>query len=498
MAEVYTGTQEKLETRDRRTPFVRHAAISTDRCDVGQVTIDVLSDNVFLDIFDFYIQKARDRQNIEGTESWITLVHVCRHWRSIVFESPVRLDLQLLCTDKTLVREMLDIWPPLPIFIWADDTIPDVDNIVDLLKHKDRICQIVLYKVPNLLLEKISVALMQESFPALTNLRLDSPSPRMNFVVPPGPFSGGSTPLLQHVFLSGISFPGLSNFPSSSANRLTTLIISSIPHSGYISPEAMATFISASTGLEFLCLEFQRPHFLPDFRRLRPPTRSVLPALLEFRFRGVSEYLEDFVARIDAPQLDHLDITFFDENIFDTSQLVQFIYPKASLKAPDQACVQFFDDKVVFKLSSETRGPGGLCVKISGGSNWEFSTMVQFCTSFSRPLFSVESLYIFKNIPMCRDRYDIMSADQEWFDFLRPFTAVKHIHPCDASAIQISYMLAELGRERHTEILPTLQNIFLEDISPSRRIPGGIVGFVYDRKCSGHPIVVSCRPDLLI
>jgi hypothetical protein len=70
--------------------------------------------HVFLDIFDFCIQDAR-RYPSEGIDVWSTLVHVCRHWRSVVFESPLRLDLQLLCTDKTPVRKMLDIWPPLAL-----------------------------------------------------------------------------------------------------------------------------------------------------------------------------------------------------------------------------------------------------------------------------------------------------------------------------------------------------------------------------------------------
>ena len=71
---------------------------------VGQVTFDVLPDDVFLDIFDFYMHQAR-RCSSKGIEAWHTLVHVCRHWRNIVFVSPLRLNLQLLCTASTPVRE---------------------------------------------------------------------------------------------------------------------------------------------------------------------------------------------------------------------------------------------------------------------------------------------------------------------------------------------------------------------------------------------------------
>jgi F-box-like len=256
MAEDYTRTEERLETR---MSAVRQPANSIDRCDVDEVTIDVLPDNVLLDIFDFYIQEARRHpyaDNSGGIEGWNTLVHVCRRWRSVVFESPLRLDLRLLCMDKTPVREMLDIWPPLPIMIQAEGSIPDVDNIVASLKHNDRICEIILYKVPNLLLEKICATLMQESFPVLTTLLtlLLVSRPEMDFVVPPGPLSGGSAPLLRQFALYDVPFPESPSFLSSSVNHLTSLTLYNIPHSGYISPEVMVTCISALISLTYLRL----------------------------------------------------------------------------------------------------------------------------------------------------------------------------------------------------------------------------------------------------
>jgi hypothetical protein len=249
--------------------------------------------------------------------------------------------------------------------------------------------------------------------------------------------------------------------------------------------------------LEHLILEFQSPHFLPDWesRRPPPPTRSVQPALRIFLFKGVSEYLEDFVARIDVPQLVRLSIAFFDEIIFDTSQLVQFIYRKASLKVPDEARVRFLSGTVQITFSSQTRGPGELSVEVScGGSDWELATMVQFFTLFSRPLSSVEGLHIYMRRSDQQDLDDLENADQEWLDFLRPFTAVKDIYLCETSAQQISYMLQELVEGRLTEVLPTLQNIFLDAIPPSGLIQKGIMQFVAARELSGHPIAISHLP----
>ena len=58
------------------------------------------------------------------------------------FGSPRSLNLQLICTSYTLTRNMLDVCPPLPLYIlsiWSD---ANVDNIVALLEHQNRVCRI--------------------------------------------------------------------------------------------------------------------------------------------------------------------------------------------------------------------------------------------------------------------------------------------------------------------------------------------------------------------
>jgi len=75
-------------------------------------TISMLPDNVLLGIFDFY------RNHHDYTRRAVCLlVHVCRRWRQIVFASPHRLDLRIVCKSRTPVRKNLGIWPALPILI---------------------------------------------------------------------------------------------------------------------------------------------------------------------------------------------------------------------------------------------------------------------------------------------------------------------------------------------------------------------------------------------
>ena len=134
-------------------------------CDVARVTIDMLPHVALLKIFDFYVDEA-------WIEEWYTLVHVCQKWRNIVFGSPRRLDLRLYCTAGTPMREMLDVWPLLPIIVWSDGHENwGMDNIIAALGHRDRICRINLWRIPSSYFENV-LAAMERPFPELTRLLL--------------------------------------------------------------------------------------------------------------------------------------------------------------------------------------------------------------------------------------------------------------------------------------------------------------------------------------
>ncbi|KAN0128192.1 hypothetical protein V8E53_013958, partial [Lactarius tabidus] len=74
-----------------------------------QVTIGVLSDEVFLNIFHHYLRAS--------PQLWHTLTHICKRWRHIVLSSPIGLHLQLYCTHGTPVLKTLECWPPFPLVV---------------------------------------------------------------------------------------------------------------------------------------------------------------------------------------------------------------------------------------------------------------------------------------------------------------------------------------------------------------------------------------------
>ena len=229
-------------------------------------------------VFDQHVNDGAQHL-LERENTWQSLVHVCRRWRSIVFGSPRHLNglnLQLVCTGRTPARDRLDVWPALPLIIWSygDHRTGSVDNIIAVFECRDRVCQINLTNVSSSVLEE-----MQQPFPALLFLFLQS----VDMPVVPDSFLGGSAPRLRYIELSNLPFSGLPKLLLSTTH-LDILRLRYIPHSGYISPEAMVTALSVLTSLEELTLRFQSPRSCPDRASRRPPpsTRSVLPVLTRF------------------------------------------------------------------------------------------------------------------------------------------------------------------------------------------------------------------------
>ena len=196
------------------------------------------------------------------------------------------------------------------------------------------------------------------------------------------------TPRLEDLSLNGIPFPSLPDLLLS-ATHLITLGLEIIPHSGFISLEAIVTALSTLTSLEELWVRFESRLSRPDWgrRHLPPSTRAVLPALADFWFKGVSEYLEVVVARIDTPRLNKLNI-IFNEIVFDTPQFIQFISRTPTLKALEKARVTFEDDAATANLSLQISGKDEeLEVRIPCRKlDWQISSVEQVCTSFLPPL----------------------------------------------------------------------------------------------------------------
>jgi len=463
-----------------------------------KVTIGTLPDEVLLEIFDFYA--GQDQIPVINYCWWHTLVHVCRRWRNVVFASPRRLRLELLYLCNRSVKEMLDTWPELPIIIFDLDpsrppkTVENVENVIDALELKDRVAEIILH-VSCSEMERFA-AVMQDPFPALTHLELRS-NDEMAQVISDS-FLGGSAPRLRSLDLRGIPFPALPRLLLS-ATDLVILDLWNIPHSGYISPEAMVASLSALTRLESLIIGFQSPLSRPaEASRRRPPLiRTLFPALTSLGFRGVTEYLEDLVARIDAPLLVEFWIIFFNQLVFDLLQLPKFLCRTETFTVINHTKVVFNGHFTRVDFSSRTE-TSSLSLTISCRElDWQLSSLSQVCNSVLLALSTMDmeypdlDLHIYGAYPLLIE--DDME-DTQWLELLHPFTNVKDLCLFREVATCIAPALQEVAGERVTEILPTLQNIFLDGFYGEHvHVPKAISEFVAARQLSGCPVAIHRR-----
>jgi len=432
-------------------------------------------------------------------EAWQTLVHVCRRWRYLVFGSPRRMNLQLYCTPQTPARDTLDVWPALPLIIGGNLISTDTDNVIAALGQRNRVCRVVSLDIYGWQLEQV-LAPMHVSFPQLTVLQLLSHGEPPTVI--PDSFLGGSAPLLRTLLLSSISFPGLPKLLLS-ATHLVSLRLWNIPHSGYFPPEAIAASLSVLSSLEALVLnlDFRSLQSLPDqgSRRPLPSNRSVLPALHEFIFQGVTEYLEELVSRIDTPQLSSADITFFNQIDFDCPRLAQFINCTPALRGSgrDGAHVRFNDSSANVTLRHRTpqSGYNSLSINIScKEQDWQLSSIEQVCNSLP-PLSLVEDLYLEPDPYFESELVWKNDAIENtlWLELLLPFIAVKNLYISKEFAPGIAAALQELvgGRITLEGVLSSLQNIFVRGLEPSGPFQENIGQFVVSRQFSDHPIVIS-------
>jgi hypothetical protein len=420
------------------------------------------------------------------------------------------------------VREKLDIWPALPIFIRVLGLDGEgVDNVAAALEHTVRVREIYVEDASNSALEILAAA-MQGPFDELIHLdlcSLEETAPAL-----PDSFLGGTAPRLRSLSLRSIPFPALPKLLLS-ATSIVSLGLWDIPDSGYISPEVMVACLPALTGLADLYIQFRSPRPHPD-QASRPPSplpmsRAVLPVLTSLAFQGASEYLDHFFTRIDSPVLKYVDMRFFNPAIFEVSQIAPFIGCTEPFKALNQAHMLFYRDFIDITLSSRTwsaaAGGGGL----GGGktlqsvllikckeSRWQLWSLTQAC----RPTFAPVSLSEFDRFDVLEpedfsdadsdsdsdpDRYSPPWTDDmdnaKWLELLHFFPIVENLYLSEQIALRVAHALQAAAGERVlTGVLPALQNLFIEKLQPSGPVQEAIRRFVTTRQLSGQHIAVRC------
>jgi hypothetical protein len=451
-------------------------------CGVGpfsqQVTFETLSDDILLNIF---------RRCLDGnSQNWPTLTWVCRRWRQTVLTSPLGLNLQLYCTYGKPVLKNLDCWPALPITVkygGVPNSYPpapeDDDNIIAALKQSARVSSISL-TVTSSLLNKLPA--ISEPFSELEELTLLSRD-TMQLTLP-STFQWGRR--LRRLHSTRISFHSFLPLLSP-CHELVNLQLHEIPSTGY-SPEAFANSLSEMTQLQSLSLHFlSLPH--RSYFGLPPPSdeRIVLPALTCLKYQGTSKYMDSFVARIDAPHLEDISITFFDRTTMDASQLGRFI-ERIEMQMPlVQADIETFANAIVISFTnSSTSAHVRLqisCERLA----WQLSCMTQLCDQISPFLFHVNDLGIKTN--RSSGWWDDVNGEQ-WLGLVHSFRNANSFRLVGKLTPDILYALGLNGGG--TSVLPSLSHLRVQKpIVMHGPSWDAIQSFITSRSISGRLVQVD-------
>jgi hypothetical protein len=211
------------------------------------------------------------------------------------------------------------------------------------------------------------------------------------------------------------------------------------------------------------------------------------------------------VTFIDAPQLKAFYITSVNQIEVDTPRLAQFITCTPTLRTLDKANVLFYDNSASVSLQYRTSNVYDLAIEIpsTSESDRQLSSVARVCNSLLSPFSMVEDLYImheYSKLEWDRDAIE----NTLWLELLLAFTAVKDLYLSRDFSSGIAAALQELVGARVTEVLPSLENIFVEglladDWTENYKLQENIWQFAGARRYSGHPITISVwnRPSRL-
>ena len=356
----------------------------------------------------------------------------------------------------------------------------DEVDIIAALKQSDRVSSISL-TVTRSLLEKSSA--IERPFSELEDLVLLSRNRRG--LTLPSAFQCGTR--LRSLRLTRIALSSLPQLLYSS-RKLVDLQLHEVLNPLSISPAVLTKAFSGMAQLRSLSL-----HFLPTTIHIGaslPSTlgkRVVLPALARLSFRGISDYLEDLVAEIDAPRLGDIDVTFFNESVSGFSNLREFIDRTGMPKSHRRVDILSSESAISISLIQ----PGATaCLKLQlycKPLTLQLYKMAQMCSQFSTSLLSVEDLRInVTRLSMGQPG----NNSKRWQGLILHFGGTKYIYVAGPQDYSTTIMRALQLSERRETLLPTLHKLRIQEpgtrYAPLRQ---AAVSLMASRRLSGRLIV---------
>ena len=249
-------------------------------------------------------------------------------------------------------------------------------------------------------------------------------------------------------------------------------------------------------------------------------TRDSLPSLTTFNFRGTSEYLEELVAKIDAPSLlSEVNISFFNQLIFDVPHLSRFIRQMEVLKSAKVSEMESSPGNgvsITMTLDSDQdqdqnrdHDQSHLAVATGGDAtprsslghhslslrvtctdlDWQISSIAQICHQTSL-LSNIKHMGIrADSIRLsCKESEDDMKDSVPWLELFHTFPSVVSLRICGELGPYIAPALEGIIVDMETirKVLPELGILLFE----CSRKSAPVEQFVAARQLFTRPVIV--------
>ena len=464
-----------------------------------------MNDDLLVEIFDF-CRLDNISPNTYPRNWWYTLAHVCQRWRRVLFATPTRLGITLVCNSRTPVKDLLTNSPPLPLVIyWGHpgtlDTGDGVKSILFALGYRDRVRRMTLH-MPECSLREVFKS-MDGTFPMLETLQLyRAPDTDREPPLLPTMFDA---PNLRHLQLTDLkSFPPTIKLLNNVTTRqsIVTLSLGEIT----IKPATLMEYLALMPRLKVLKIgvSFSIPseHTERKEKNLCTGSQPKSPSLTltdleEFEYQGTSNYLEALAARIGVPFLKRLSITVSNEvnhsadlNTTAFKYLSRLISGAADL-AFQFARVRFKDNfSIVMDHNELWTGRGAFEFKFNHRKyffNVEIGLVANICRVVAPMPSTVQSLLLEDGH---RNTWERNPTCEEWRKLLRVFGNVKTLRVAGRFVEELEKALKPdtEGLEVQT-LLPRLQEIVR--YGPENEF----AAFVQARQVAGSPVRVVSGPQ---
>jgi len=205
-------------------------------------------------------------------------------------------------------------------------------------------------------------------------------------------------------------------------------------------------------------------------------------------FKGVSEYSEDLMTRIDALKCLSLEFFYQPRPIFDIPQVPQFINRTKQLERPDHAEVDFSEDSFSVDIKLWAGNSASALKFSSTGLDNRILLLKQICTQCSPILSHVDVLALIYYSAGSQSSQQEQEAAL-LLEVLRLFNAVEILW-IDGYVMEtvVSEALGSVACERAAEVLPVLDTIKVRGKWPELEI---MSTFIDARLEMGHPVEVK-------